>query len=103
MAKGKKEPEPESKLRDAYRVWESGDMVESRRRALALLDASPLTEDPAVVKSLGEKLDTPGASAEQIAADIIERSKPPSKALLFGAAAATVLGLLVLLARTRYG
>lgn len=108
MAKGKKAgsapiEQGQTTLRAAYRAWELGDMVLGRALAKKVIADGGMGEDEKTVKQLAEKLGlAASATALDVAQDVATRTTPPPRAFIFGAASLTVMGLLLLLARTRY-
>ena len=106
MAKSIKEKDGKSALDAAYRALEAGDVVGARRAARSVI-ASPSADDQAAARRVGKLLhgDTdPGDSqAEQLAQEVISRTRPVLRPYLWALGGLTAYALLVTMALVRYG
>ena len=109
MAKAKRnKPEPVAAATDskslldvAWRAYEAGDSVLARRAAKLLLSDGPREADESLAKKLGRQLFVggPEVDARAVAAEISARTNTALKPYLFGALAAVIWVLLVLIAQ----
>lgn len=91
------------RLSRALRAFEEGDVVRGRQLAQEVI-AGNLDADPKAVARAAAKLGLDEATAPELVAQaLVVRSAPPPRTFLFAAAVLTVMALLLLLARVRYG
>ena len=96
-----------SYLAAAYHSFEHGDEVRTRAFAQQVLDGHATPADPEAAKYLSALLSTPAHPVkdlpEDVAAELISRTKVPLKPFAFTLLASGVFVLLLTLTLTRYG
>ncbi len=96
-----------SYLAAAYHCFDAGDKVRTRQFAQQVLDGHATPADPEAAKYLSAMLSTAGHPVkelpEDVAAELISRTKVPLKPFAFTLLASGIFVLLVTLALTRYG
>lgn len=109
MAKGKRDKadkvevasaEGKSLLDVAWRAYEAGDMVLTRRAAKLLLAGAAKDADETLAKKVGKQLFAVGheTNAREVAQDLLERTNPAPKPFLLAGAAALIWVLLLVIA-----
>ena len=97
---------PRSVLSAAFELFESGDVLESRRLARAALSGKVGPDDERAAKVLAKELSTAGEiigpTVPEVAAAMLLRSRPVGKAYWFAGLSLAILTGLVLLAALRY-
>lgn len=110
MAKAAKSPHTEvvpgkpaaSYLAAAFHALQAGDVVHARRFAQQVLAGRGTVGEAEAARHLATTFSTTQNLPEDVAAEIIRRTKVPAKAFLFAALTAAIFLLLLTLAVTRY-
>lgn len=92
-----------SYLAAAFHYFQLGDAVRTRKFAQQVLAGKATASDAEAAKSLASTFAMSRNLPEDVAAELIERTKVPLKSFAFTGLAAAVFILLLTLAVTRYG
>ncbi len=96
-----------SYLAAAFHAFQNGDEVSTRAFAEAVLKGASTPHEAATAKTLAAVLSTPAHPVkdlpEDVAAELVKRTRVPGKAFGFAILCAAVFILLLTLALTRYG
>lgn len=90
----------------AYQAFQRGDMVTARRLCRDVLAGKKGPDDERAAeelsKTLSSELTPVGGSVEDVAKDLLSRTKGPPRPYVFALLSTSIFVLLVVLAATRY-